>query len=244
MKQLPKLFSYSDLKDTYQTASDFSVFVYRYVKKGDIKQVKRGLYALVNLTTGSVFANKFQIASHLFDDAYFSYHEALEYYGLANQSFVSIFNYLTKSHARDLEFDGIIYKAKKSNYDLFIRDRIKEEDIRVVTLELALVDSIDCPSLAGGLEEIEYALENSPIPNASDVLVLLKAYNKKLLYQKVGYLFEKYFGNDLPDSFYQECLKRSGNTVIYFECSVGEAKLNAKWNLMIKKQGDLPDELF
>ena len=77
MKQLPKLFSFNVLKDTYKTASDFSVFVYRAIKRGNVKQVKRGLYALVNPSTGMIFATKFQIASHLFDDAYFSYHDAL-----------------------------------------------------------------------------------------------------------------------------------------------------------------------
>ena len=107
------------------------------------KQVKRGLYALVNPTTGMIFATKFQIASRLFDDAFFSYHEALEYYGLANQSFVSEFTYLTKYHARDLEFEDVIYKAKKSNCNLFIEDRIEEEGIRVVSLERAIIDSID-----------------------------------------------------------------------------------------------------
>jgi predicted transcriptional regulator of viral defense system len=244
MKQLPKLFSFNDLKDTYKTASDFSVFVYRAMKRGDIKQVKRGLYALVNPSTGVIFATKFQIASHLFDDAYFSYHDALEYYGLANQSFVSIFTYLTKSHARDLEFEDVTYKAKKSNSGLFIRDRMKEEGIRVVSLERAIIDSIDCLSLAGGLEEAEYALDNCPKLNIKDVETLLKAYGKSVLYQKVGYLFEKHFGNDVPEEFYKECLKHSGNTVIYLECNPGRGKLNAKWKLMIKKKRDLPNELF
>ncbi len=244
MKLIPELFSFKDLKDTYKTASDFSVFVYRAIKRGDVKQVKRGLYALVNPSTGIIFATKFQIASRLFDDAYFSYHDALEYYGLANQSFVSIFTYLTKSHARDLEFEDVTYKAKKSNCDLFIRDRIKEEGIRVVSLERAIIDSIDCISLAGGLEEVEYALDDCPKLNLKDVETLLKAYNKNVLYQKVGYLFEKHFGNDIPEAFYKECLKHSGNTVIYLECFHGEAKLNAKWKLMIKKERYLPDELI
>lgn len=238
------LFSFNELKGTYKTASGFSVFVYRAIKRGDIKQVKRGLYALVNPSTGIIFATKFQIASHLFDDAYFSYHDALEYYGLANQSFVSIFTYLTNSHARDLEFEDVTYKAKKSNSDLFIRDRMKEEDIRVVTLERAIIDSIDCLSLAGGLEEVEYALDTCHKLNLKDVQLLLKAYDKNLLYQKVGYLFEKHFGNDVPKEFYKECLKHSGNTVIYLECNPGEGKLNAKWKLMIKEERYLPDELF
>ena len=244
MKTLPILFKYEDIKDLYPTAEAFYAFVGRATKRGELKQIKRGLYALVNPSTGNIFATKFQIASHLFDDAYFSYHEALEYYGLANQSFVSIFNYLTKSHARDLEFEDVVYKAKKSMCDLFIRDRMKEEDIRVVTLERAIVDSIDCPSLSGGLEEVEYALDSCPKLKWQDVLTLLKSYNKKLLYQKVGYLFEKHFGGEVPQEFYDECLKNSGNTTVYFECKVGYAKLVAKWKLMVPEERSEPDELF
>ncbi len=244
MKRLPKLFSFIDLKDTYKTASDFSVFVYRAMKRGDVKQVKRGLYALVNPSTGIIFATKFQIASRLFDDAYFSYHDALEYYGLANQSFISFFTYLTKSHARDLKFGDVIYQAKKSNCDLFIKDRMREEGVRVVSLERAIIDSIDCLSLTGGLEEVEYALDNCPKLNIRDVEQLLKAYDKKLLYQKVGYLFEKHFGDDISEEFYQDCLKHSGSSVVYIECNTGEGKLNSKWKLMIKEKGNIPDVLF
>lgn len=97
---------------------------------------------------------------------------------MANQSFVSDFNYLTKSHARDLEFEDVTYKAKKSMCDLFICNKV-EEDIRVVTLERAIVDSIDCPSFSGGFEEVEYALDVCPKLKWQDVLTLLKAYNKK-----------------------------------------------------------------
>ncbi len=244
MKQLPILFSFNELKDSYETPSDFSVFVYRAMKRGDIKQIKRGLYALINPSTGDIFASKFQIASRLFGDAYFSYHEAIEYYGLANQSFVSSFVYLTKAHGRDFDFEDITYIAKKPTCDLFIRDRMKEEGIRVVTMERAIVDSIDDPSLAGGLEEVEYALDDCPKLNLKDVEKLLKAYDKKVLYQKVGYLFEKHFGNDIPDEFYDECLKHSGTSVVYFECDVGNAKLNNKWKLMVKEERHLPDELF
>ena len=244
MKILPKLFSHQELKGTYKTASDFSVFVYRAIKKGNIKQIKKGLYALINPSTGFIFANKFQIASHLFTDAYFSYHEALEYYGLANQSFTSTFNYLTKSHARDLEFDDILYKAKKATNNLFILDRIKEEDIRVVSLERAIVDSIDCLSLAGGLEEVEYSLINCPVLNTKDIISLLKAYNKNFLYQKVGYLFEKHFGNKYSKEFYNECLKHTKESVLYLNCNIGESKLNAKWKLMIKKEKEIPNEIF
>ena len=91
---------------------------------------------------------------------------------------------------------------------------------------------------------MEYALDSCPKLKWQDVLTLLKSYNKKLLYQKVGYLFEKHFGDDAPQEFYDECLKNSGNTTVYFECKVGYAKLVAKWKLMVPEERSEPDELF
>ena len=175
MKTLPILFKYEDIKEFYPNVSSFYAFVDRASKRGEIRQIKRGLYALVNPSTGNIFATKFQIASHLFDDAYFSYHEALEYYGLANQSFVSYFTYLTHVYVDDVVFEDVIYHSKKSGYDLEILNRIKEEDIRVVSLERAIVDSIDSPSLAGGLEEIEYALSNCRKLKIDKIEMLLKS---------------------------------------------------------------------
>ena len=244
MKTLPILFKYEDIKDLYPTVEAFYAFVGRAVKRGELKQVKKGLYALVNPSTGNIFATKFQIASHLFDDAYFSYHEALEYYGLANQSFVSYFTYLTHVYVNDVDFEEVIYRSKKSGYDLEILNRMKEEDIRVVSLERAIVDSIDSPSLAGGLEEIEYALDGCRKLKIEKIEMLLKHYDKAFLYQKVGYLFEKHFGNDVPESFYKLCLSKIGNKINYFESKVGYSKLVLKWKLMVPLERSEPDELF
>lgn len=244
MKQFPILFSHNDISYLYSTPSSFSSFVFRSAKKGTIRQIKKSLYALVDPSTGNIYASRFQIASRLFDDSYFSYHEALEYYGLANQSFVSSFTYLAHTYAKDFEFNGVTYKAKKSTCDIQILNKIKEENVRVVSLERAIVDSIDCPSLAGGLEEIGYALDNAPELDIQLILQLLEHHNKNVLYQKLGYLFEKHYGNKIPADFYKECLKHCGNKIVYFESHVGRAKLNLKWKLMVEDKGELPDELF
>lgn len=244
MKQLPILFSHNDLIEEYPTSSAFSSFVFRSEKQGKIKQIKKGLYALIDPSTGNIYASKFQIASRLFDDSYFSYHQALEYYGLANQSFVSNFTYLSHTYTRVLEFDDVIYEAKKSNCHLQILDRLKEEGVRVVSLERALIDSIDCPTLAGGIEEIEYALSGSPKLNLKSVEELLEFYDKKILYQKVGYLFEKHYGDEISDWFYQICLKHVDNKIYYFESHIKRSTLNAKWMLMVEKGKGMPNELF
>lgn len=244
MKILPMLFSYNDVKETYPNRDSFNSFLRRSLKNGSIKQVKKGLYAVIDPTTGTIYASKFQIASRLFDDAYFSYHEALEYYGLATQSFVSHFTYLTHVYVKDVDFGDNIYSSKKSTCDLEILDHMKQNGIRVVSLERAIIDSIDNPGLAGGLEEIENALDACRNLNIDKVINMLNYYDKAFLYQKVGYLFEKHFGNKMPEYFYQLCLSKSGNKIQYFEAEVGFARLVLKWKLMVPKERILPDEIY
>lgn len=240
---MPILFSHNDLRALYPKPSSFFSFVYRYMQQGKIKQVKKGLYALVDPSTNEIYATRFQIASRLFDDSYFSYHEALEYYGLSNQSFVSSFTYICHTYTKELEFEDVRYKSKKSDCHLQIIDRMKEEGIRIVALERAIVDAIDCPSLSGGIEEIEYALENAPELNLSLVENLLEYYKKDYLYRKVGFLFEKKYGSKIPKYFYDKCLTHVTEKIFYFESYTGHAKLNSRWRLMVEEK-ECPDELF
>ncbi len=245
MKTLPILFSYENIKELYPNKQGFLSFLKRSLKDGLIKQVKRGLYALVDRSTGNIYATKFQIASRLFSNSYFSYHEALEYYGLVNQSFVSVFTYISPNRVPELLFNDVIYRSKKSNCDLEIVNRMMEEDVRVVSLERAIVDSIDCLSLAGGLDEVENALEHCGALKLDKIIALLNYYDKAFLYQKVGYLFEQFFGNKVPDAFYELCLSKIGSKVFYLEPNKSRAKLNSKWKLMIKDStGGLPDDIF
>ena len=237
------LFSYESVKETYPNQQGFLSFLKRYLKNGKIQKIKKGLYALVDPTTGDIFATKFQIASRLFPNSYFSYHEALEYYGLATQSYVSVFTYISKNRVPEFEFNEVIYRSKKSTYDLEIVDRMKEEGVRVVSLERAIIDSIDYPSLAGGLDEVENALDICPKLNIEKIKVLLKQYNETFLYQKVGYLFEKHFGNQIPEDFYELCLSKIERKIYYLDHHFNGTKLNKKWKLMIKSNTKgIPDE--
>lgn len=244
MKTLPILFTYEDVKELYPNVNGFYSFLKRSIKSGNIKQVKKGLYALVDQSTGRIYANKFQIASKLFDNSYFSYHDALEYYGLATQSFVSQFTYLAHVRVNPITFEEITYNSKVSKCDIEIIDHIKENGIRVVSLERAIVDSIDNYHLGGGLEEVELALESCRKLNIETVISLLKYYDKTSLYQKIGYLFEKHFGNEVPSSFYKLCLSKIGKKKMYLDCTPGKTKLITKWNILIKDDGGIPDELF
>ena len=244
MKIIPQIFSYDDVKELYPNVKNFYVFVFRAAKRGEIKQIKKGLYALVDRSTGMIYASKFQIASRLFADSYFSYHEALEYYGLATQAFVSRFLYLTHAYVPEIDFEENTYVSKKSVCDQEILDRMDQNGVRVVSLERAIVDSIDNPGCAGGLEEIENALDACRDLTIEKVVGMLEYYDKAFLYQKVGYLFEKHFGDRVPESFYRMCLAKSGNRIRYFEAKVGFSKLVLKWRLMVPTERNMPDEIY
>ena len=244
MKTLPILFTYEDVADLYPNKNGFYSFLKRSLKNGNIQQVKKGLYALVDQSTGKIYATKFQIGSKLFDHAYFSYHDALDYYGLTTQSFVSEFTYLTPFRLNPLEFDDVLYSSKVSKCNLEINDHTKENGVRVVSLERAIVDSIDNYHLGGGLDEVEIALDNCRKLDLDKIKQLLSYYNKTSLYQKIGYLFEKHFGNELPKEFYKYCRSKIGTKKIYLDCHPGKTVLIPQWNLFIKKERELPNELF
>lgn len=244
MKVLPVIFTYEDMKESYPNINGFYSFLNRSLKSESIKQIKKGLYALVDRSTGEIYANKFQIASKLFKDSYFSYHEALEYYGLATQSFVSRFVYLSHVRVDPIEFEGTIYSSKVSGCNIEILDNTLENGIRVVSLERAIIDSIDDYHLGGGLEEVEHALESCRKLDIRKVESLLNYYDKAFLYQKVGYLFEKHFGDELPSSFYELCKSKIGSKKVYLDCVPGKSKSISKWHLLVKDEERLPDELF
>lgn len=244
MRVLPIIFTYEDVKDLYPNPKNYYAYVNRACKRGELKKIKKGLYALVDPSTGYIYATKFQIASKLSKDSYFSYHDAIEYYGYATQVFVSRFTYISHSYARSLVFEDVEYCAVKNKCDLEIVDTIKENGSRVVSFERMLVDSIDNPGLAGGLEEVELVLASCPSPYTDVVIKLLEFYDKAVLYQKVGYLFEKYFGDELPQSFYDLCLSRIGKKTHYFGGKVRYSKFIKKWKLMVPKERDLPTELI
>ena len=80
-----------------------------YQRKGYMERIKRNLYAVISLETGQCVANRYQIASHISDDAVDSYHSAFEYYGYANQVFYEV-QVTSVSRFRAFNYDGITYR--------------------------------------------------------------------------------------------------------------------------------------
>ena len=55
MKQKKILFTYGDLEYEYYNKNSFNILIFRLMKKGKVKLVKRGLYALVDPSSEYIY---------------------------------------------------------------------------------------------------------------------------------------------------------------------------------------------
>lgn len=232
MRILPRVFNFWDVSDQFKSQVSYENWLNGALRRGEIKQIRRGLYALVDPSTGFIYANKFEIGSKVFMDAVICYHSALDYYGLANQVFNNVY-VGTYKRFRDFYFEDIVYqKAQLHDKDGITIQR--EPFLRVTDLERTIVDCIDDVGMAGGIDELLNALLSVTRLDEKKVIEYLDCYNSVYLYQKAGYLFEMVQEKmRFSNAFYEHCMKKETNQKKYFlkgECD--NLKYNAKWKLI------------
>lgn len=204
----------------------------RFIKKGYVIKVKNNIYSPIDLSTGHILANKYQIACALREDAYLSYHSALEYHGLSNQVFNEIY-VSSKSRFNHFEFQGVQYKyvAPKINIGVVYASNI--ENIRLTDIERTIIDSIYQINKITGYEELINAIEIAHHLDENKLYAYLKVYNIQSLYQKTGYILEKYqskFG--FTKQFFEKCKSEVKHGVVYLVDDSSESKFNNVWQVM------------
>ncbi|MBP5357020.1 MAG: hypothetical protein J6Y68_02595, partial [Clostridia bacterium] len=175
-----------------------------------IKKLKGGLYATINPLTKDLFVNKYEIATALFNDTAVAYHSALEFHGIANQVYFDVHVISSKRYS-SVDIEGLEYMFFKTDYTDGILECEQNTTIRVTELERTVVDCIDRIDIAGGLEEVFYALSAITYCDERKLLNHLKKYDKKFLYKKVGYLFSILKPKYLSENFYQICKQNISN---------------------------------
>lgn len=199
-----------------------------------IKRVKHNLYVICNIEFKSVIADQYMIASKIKDDAYISYHSALEYYGVKNQVFYEVY-VSTKKRFTNFEFEGISYKYVNSKYDFGI---VQYDKVRITDKERTFIDCIDRTELSGGNEELIMCLELFGRLNGVKILEYLKKYKSSKLYAKVGFFLELYSEHyGIEQSIIEKCRKKCVNKRLYFneETKRMKSKYIKEWNLIVPK---------
>ena len=234
VKNLPYLFAKKDVIDQFADDKQFENHMASMVRSRKVVKIRNGLYAQID-NLGVPLTTKFEIAIKINDESFVSHHSALEYYGVANQ----VFNTLTvgsKKKFNDFSFDDVDYTRQAvKDYTQVIY--IVTAGVRVATLERSVVDCIDNIDLGGGIDELLNALEQIRVLDENRLAEILQAYNKVILYQKVGFILEQYKDKYmLSDKYFADCKSRLTNQIKYFlNDEYSDIAYNSDWQLMAPK---------
>jgi predicted transcriptional regulator of viral defense system len=205
----------------------------RYIKKGYIKKVRNGIYSPVDLSTGLMLANRYQIACALREDAYLSFQTALEYHGLSNQIFKEVYVSST-SRFNHFEFEGVMYKYIAPKISEGVIKAPNTDTIYLTDIERTIIDSIYQLNKITGYEELSNAIKAIHYLDEKKLLVYLNAYNVQSLYQKTGLILEKYKDQlRLSSDFFKACKLKLNQGVVYLVDGADvDSKYNKNWRVM------------
>jgi predicted transcriptional regulator of viral defense system len=207
------VFTRKEILPLFSSASACRYWLEMAIENRLIERIRRDMYAVIDLTTGSVYANKFLIGSCISQTAYISYHGALEYHGLANQAYATLYVSDSKKF-RPFEYGDVRYEYVFSNNHDWLDQVNYGAILRVTNKERTIIDCLDKLKYGGGIEEVIYALDAVKHLKEQYLLEILKQYDNNRLYQKAGYLF----------SMFKEELSLSEAFFCYIQSQVGEGK--------------------
>jgi predicted transcriptional regulator of viral defense system len=173
----------------------------RYLASRRIGRVKRGVYfaAGPGERAERTALDFLLVASRLTPDAVLAYHTALEAHGYAQSLFERLF-FLTASKAKPVAFRGRRFvpvvpsatlRRKKKAFVFCTEVERRGLPCRVTTVERTLVDVLDRPDLAGGLEEAWRSLAGIPMFDLEIVVEYVRLCSQATLAATVGFFLEQ-----------------------------------------------------
>jgi predicted transcriptional regulator of viral defense system len=210
--------------------------LYRLKRQGRVRQLTKGVYSGA-LATASV--NRYSVPSKLRRDAVVAFHSALEFHGVANQVFQTVY-YLSVRPRRDVVFDGATYHSVAPLRQLVRAHRLdcqvesSGDEARVTGRERSIVDCLAFLPYSGGVDELDRSLAMFPSFDFDVALEYLKLLRMPWLYARLGFLLERhaeklFFSGKSRDTF----LKRLPRGVAYLDRKRPGNRWVPTWNLMV-----------
>ena len=168
-----------------------------------------------------------------------AYHGALQYYGLQTQQFNTIYLHSDKRF-RPFVIDGVAYEYHplKFTYNVVISKDPDCNPIAVTSLSQTVVDCIRHIDLAGGLEELLYALSSISYGQLKekDLMICLEAYDNSSLWSRTGYLLSLFQStNGVGQRFLDICRQKGGGVKNRITSGNNALEFVPKWNLFVPK---------
>ncbi|MBO4741730.1 MAG: hypothetical protein J5605_08865 [Bacteroidales bacterium] len=228
-----RLFSLEDVVQTTGNESTAKSLLASGINNGTMCRIKKNMYSVTDLATLQCVANKYEIASGISPTAYVAYHSAMEYHGYGHQLFneVSVISHTT---FRTFEFEGTTYIRRQPTISEGVMTPLLNSLVRVTDLERTIIDCIDRPKYAGGMEEVLYNLSSISYVDEEKLLRYLEAYKKASLYQKTGYLLSFYRKQmRLSTGFFRQCKAQIGKSSRYLTDTSENTAYVSEWHLCV-----------
>lgn len=208
---------------------------------GRLHAVRRGVY--LRLAKGQAPADAsldpLALASRLAPDATLAYHTALEALGYAQSAFERL-HFITWTKTRPLRFQDREYvpvrprAAVRRAKELFVvRLERAGLEVRSTSLERTLVDVLDRPDLAGGMEEVWRSLGSVEALDFAALTRYAELVRRPLLTARLGYVLESHARRWLSPPKLLAALeaKRPAGPVYLDRRQPG--RLVRRWNLVV-----------
>jgi predicted transcriptional regulator of viral defense system len=237
--QTSPLFTLAELRERYdkeRNKRSLRNMLYRLKRQGRVRKLTKGVYA------GAFAAapvNRYTVPSKLRQDAVVAFHSALEFHGVANQAFQTVY-YLSTRPRKDVVFDGLVYhrvapprqllRARRADFQV----EVSRDSVRVTGRERSLVDCLMLLEYSGGTDELDRCLGMFPSFDFEAALEYLRLLRMPWLYARLGYLLDRhaeklFFSGKYRDAF----LRKLPRGVAYLEHKWPGGRWVPTWNLMV-----------
>jgi len=239
------IISINDIQDILKVSRKKAYnILYKMNKKGLIKRSKNGIYIFdphsFGLDLENYLEDPFFILKNQVEPYFVSHYSALMLHGLAqqwtNRYFITTFKRIKPVHNEFYSIKPVI--VLRENFFGFIETKYGNELIKVSDLERTVLDIMNKPEYAGGFGEVITCLLDIEKLNFNIIDEYLKKLNKKILYHRIGYLFDSpvFKANfDIPNDFLEE-IKRHIHSITYFDRLTKTGDFNNTWKVYVPRK--------
>ena len=213
----------------------------KWRREGRLLVVRRGVY--LRLAEGQAAANlsvdPLALASRLAPDATLAYHSALEALGHAHSVFERVY-FVTWTKAKSIRFQDRAYvpvqpraRLRRAKDLCVVRLERAGLELRATSLERTLVDVLDRPDLAGGIEEVWRSLASIEALDFAVLARYAELIARPLLTARLGYVLDSHAHRWLtPPRLLATLEARRPAGPVYLDRRQ-PGRLVKRWNLMV-----------